>query len=68
MLFAFPSFAEDGSGVSTRGLLFVLMHRGARGGGGQQMWGGGALSTQVMMTKVLRRMMDKTAAHKWDLW
>lgn len=43
MLFAFPSFAEDGSGVSTRGLLFVLTHRGARGGGTgprQQMWGG----------------------------
>lgn len=33
MLFAFPSFPEDRSGVSTWGLLFVLTHRGARGGG-----------------------------------
>lgn len=42
MLFAFPSFAGDGSGASTRGLLFFLTHRGARGGAGprQQMWGG----------------------------
>lgn len=34
MLFAFPSFGEDRSGASTRGLLFFLTHRGARGGGG----------------------------------
>lgn len=64
-----PRFQRTGVGCPLGGsssFSRIEDHGGGGGGGQGSSRCGGAPSTQVMMTKVLRRMMGKTATHMSD--